>query len=96
MDAGPADTATAGGAAAFRLLFGGAAFFAPGLATALRSRAWRFARSFFFTWALRRLMFIELRRSCFPTAGACLRGAPHVKSARAESTRTHNAVTNAV
>jgi hypothetical protein len=35
---------------------------------ALRSLAWRLRRAFFFTCDLRRFIFIELRRSCFPTA----------------------------
>jgi hypothetical protein len=65
------------------LLRGGAAFLAPWVATALRSRAWRLARSFFLTCALRRLMFIELRRSCFPTGGSM----PTVGAARQGATQ---------
>jgi hypothetical protein len=61
-----------GGGLAFALRRGVAAFFTACAGAALRSRAWRFARAFFFTCALRRLMFIEWRRSCLPTGrGAC-------------------------
>lgn len=61
-DAKPGLAAT--GFAAFR----GA--FLPGCDVAvLRSPARRFRRAFFFACPLRRFIFIELRRSCLPTAG---------------------------
>jgi hypothetical protein len=49
-------------------LFRATGFFAAWLGATLRSCERRFRRAFFFTCALRRFIFIELRLSCFPTA----------------------------
>jgi hypothetical protein len=60
-------TTAAAGAATLLVLFV-AGFFAAPCVAARRSCDCRLRRAFFFTCDLRRFIFIELRRSCFPTA----------------------------
>jgi hypothetical protein len=70
--AGGVGASAAGGcdaaAAAARVLLRGAGAFFPPCTAALRSALRRFKRAFLAAWPLRRLIFIELRLSCFPTA----------------------------
>ena len=75
----------AGVAAALLPRFGAGDFFAPWVVAALRSADWRLRRAFFFTWPLRRFIFCEFRRSCFPTGARCPRLGGTVKLTRPQS-----------
>ena len=72
-------------------------FFAPGACAALRSRACRLRRAFFFTWALRRFILLETRLSCFPTAKhlALIRPQRQAARSRIEPVRTAHSHTRA-